>query len=244
MIMSVILFTLIQPGDAAMIEARLDVACGTYDLNQAAAIVDETRPSISADSSPDTRVAFAKALLLVAELCRIDYEQLPADARTQRRALGERIDAAAQEALAQLDQVDETSEVQRLRGDLYGTMIRTDYQAKKYKKLMDAAIARALETDPDNLRAQFSAVKPFVFADTTHGRDLDKAVSLLDKILAREPGFEQARLLRAFALEQSGRTSEAISEWRRVLEANPACKPAEVALKKYETASSGRSGKE
>lgn len=244
MIPFIMLIAVLQPGDAATLTARISEARQNYDLKLAVAITDETRPSITPESTPDRRFAFAEALLLVAELCRIDYEQLPAEARTQRRTLGERIDAAAQEALAQLAQVAETSEVQRLRGDLYGTMIRTDYQAKKYKKQMDAAIARARELDPANLRAQFSAVKPLVFADTTHGRDLVKSVSMLDDILTGDPGFEQARLLRAYALEQSGHTSDAIAEWRRVLQANPACRPAATALKKYEDASKNDSGKE
>lgn len=233
MIGFILLLALSQAENFDALDARLKDARRNYDLGKAVAIADEVRPIITAECAPERRITFAGALLLIAELCRIDYEQLPGEVRTQRRALGERIDAAAQEALAQLEFVAESSEVQRLRGDLYGTMIRTDYQAKKYKKKMDSAIAVALELDPDNLRAQLSGVKPLVFADTTHGRDLDKAISLLDGILARDPGFEQARLLRAFALEQSGHTSEAIAEWRRVLAANSACKPAKTALKKY-----------
>ena len=224
----------VAPLAAEQAEIRLEQAQQQYSVAMAQALVDELHRDPAHCAAEAQRMVCVRALLLLAELCRIEYEQLPAEARSERRQLGARIDEAAAEALALLDGPAESSETQRLRADLYGTMIRTDYQAKKYRKNMETATARALELDPDNIRAQFTAVKPLVFADTMHGRDLDAALKRLDAILAREPGFEQARLLHAYALEQAGRTSEALAEWRRVLEHNPDCTPAKSSLRKYE----------
>jgi tetratricopeptide (TPR) repeat protein len=172
----------------------------------------------------------------VAELLRVELEQLPETGRASRRELGQRIDAAAEEALAILDRMPESAETQRIRADLLATMIRSDFRAKRYEAALKAAVARALELDPDSPRALVAAAKPLVFAPPGKGRDLAQALRLLDRALVLAPGLEPAQLLRAEALDRAGRRDEALTAWRAALAANPACRPARHRLEQQEPA--------
>lgn len=230
---------LTQPASPGAIEDGLRDAQCRYDAAAAAALVEAQRADAEALADPARREWFVRSLLLLAELRRIEFEALPPEDRAARRALGAQIDAAAGEALGCLDGLPETSETQRIRADVYGVMIRTGYQAKKYRKLMDSALARALEMDPDNLRARLTEVKPFVFAERSQGGDPIKAIALLDAIVAKDPDNEQALLLRGLAHEQAGHTVAAVQDWRHALRINPECRPARDALAKYGVSGTG-----
>ena len=129
---------------------------------------------------PTARTSLELALL-VAELERIDFEELATSQKKQRREIGESIDAAADAGLETLDSLPETSCRQRMRADLLATKIRSDFRAKKHIDEMKAAATRALELDPGNARAMVTLAKPFLFADDRHGRDLDEAVRMLER---------------------------------------------------------------
>lgn len=238
---ALLVLLLAQPAGPEKFEEGLRDAQRRYDIAAAAALVEAQRADVAATTEPARRELYVRGLLLLAELQRIEFEALPPENRSARRALGDKIDAVAEEGLTELDGLPETSETQRLRADFYGVMIRTDYQAKKYKNLMDAALARALELDPDNLHARLTEVKPFVFADRSQGGDPVKAIEMLDAILTRDAENEQALLLRGLAHEQAGHTAAAIEDWRHALRNNPECRPARDALAKYGEA--GTSGK-
>ena len=151
---------------------------------------------------------------------------LATEAWKQRRELGDRIDTVAEEGLHALQDHEETSETWRLRADLYGLMIRTDFQATKYRQTMIEAADRAMALDPQNPLAYLSRAKPYLFADPGRGQDLDAATRLIDQALALNPGLEPARLLKAFALHEQKHTPEALALLEKLLAENATCKPA------------------
>ena len=202
----------------------------TYDLRAARSVLDACVVEASADNGEALGENLARAALLVAELDRIDFEELAPSQKKQRRALGASIDAAANLGLEALESMPETSCRQRLRADLLATKIRSDFRAKKYADEMKAAAGRALDLDPRNARAMVSLAKPFLFADVRHGRDLDEAIRLLGEALAVDPTLESALLLRALAFEIQGKTEACRSDLKAALAANPDCRPANERL--------------
>lgn len=201
----------------------------TYDADAATEVLSRARIAGGGEARPllELRV---EAGLAVAELLRIEYEETPAGEHEARRILGQRIDAAAEEALGLIDDLPESSERYRMEADLVATMIRSDFRARKYRDRLEAATGRALDLDPGNARAWVTAAKPFVFAEAVHGGDLDEAVRLLDRALELEPGLEPALLLRALAHERRGDDAKSEADWRAALAANPDCEPARRAL--------------
>jgi len=204
---------------------ELAAAARSWDVEAATLVLSGLRRTPERES--DRRLAVrVEAGLLVAELLRVEYEQTPAEQRVERRLLGQRIDAAAEEALALVDRLAESSERERMRADLLATLIRSDFRAKQHEAELKAAVARALELDPDNPRALVTAAKPWLFADAEHGGDPRQAIVLLDRALALDPELEPALLLRALAHDVVGDHDAAIQGWRRALERNPQCRPA------------------
>jgi len=227
------------PGRVEQLELELERAAREWDVEAAARVLAAATDISAADPDRQGRELLqlrVRAGLLVAELLRVELEQTPEPERAARRELGRRIDAAAEEALALLDRLTESSQAQRLRADLLATMIRSDFRAKKYEAALREAIDRALELDPDSPRAMVSAAKPLIFAPPERGRDLDRAVKLLDRALELAPELESARLLRAETFERAGRHDEALAEWRAVLAANPRCRPARCRLERQGSA--------
>lgn len=211
--------------------SALDAARKSYDLVAATQLLDA-----AAAHAGDAAWApvLVEAGLLVAELRRIEWEQLPESNLAKRRAVGEQIDAAAQSALQALEQLPKDSSYYCLRADLLGTLIRSDFRAKKYRNEMESSAAKAVELDPANARAYVSQAKPYVFAETNEGGDPMKAVELLTKALELDPQLETARCLRGLAHQKAGDIPRARSDWETALKFNPACKPAQDELKKLD----------
>ena len=224
--------------NAAEYEARLEQAAHAYNADAALSLSRDVEAYYDANHDRDTAFLLARTLQLVADLHRMHYEMLPDDDGDGRRALGAIIDGAATKALDLLEVMDNTSEVWRMRADLYGAMIRSDYRATRFRKRMDDAIATALALDPDNPRAHVSAARPLVFADRAHGQDFEAALKLLEQALALDPALESARVLKAVTLEKLGRIDEAKAQWRALLEDNSECLPAERRLRELEASQS------
>ncbi len=179
---------------------------------------------------PAARFVHARACLLTAELLRVTWEAADPSARDTRQKLGARIDVAAQEGLAELEELPDSSERSRVEADLLATMIRSDFRARRLEARLRAAIDHALALDPDNARAQTSAAKPLLFADAKHGGDPHAALEVLDHALRLDPELESARLLRAVAWEKLGEPAKAEADWKEALRRNPACEPARRGL--------------
>ncbi len=219
---TIIAICVLLAAEAGDLEARLTAAARAYDMAAAQALVEEARKEVARDPSASNRLLLGRALLLVAELARIDFEELSDDAgRSERRALANRIDAAAREGMQVADALGEISEAHRLRADFYGVMIRTKYQGKKYRNRMESNAARAMELDPKNANAYVSVARPFLFATPRQGGDLDKAFALLSKAVELDPDLEAARMLLAVAYEKRGEMEKADAEWEKILAANP-----------------------
>jgi len=210
----------------AELERALGEAARRYDVDTVARVQSQARTLHRREPSPEAAALFVQASLELAELLRIEFEEWPDGDPEGRRLTGQRIDAAAEEALATLSSMPETSDGARHRADLIATMIRSDFRAKKYRDDFDRAVARALELDPDNARAWVAKAKPYLFASPEHGGDNDEAVRLLTRALELDPGLESARLLRAEAYARLGRNEAAEADWRVALEHNPSCTPA------------------
>ena len=209
----------------------LEAARAVYDVNAAQSARDQIRAQPESPFVLHERVV---AALLVAELHRIDWEQLPESDIAHRRPLGEKIDEAAEDGLAALEKLPQDSEYFRMRADLLGVMIRSDFRAKKYRKDMEASAAKAVELDPNNARAYVSQAKPFVFAKENEGGDPAKAIELLSKALELDSTLEPARCLRGLAYQKAGKNDLARADWNLALEKNPQCKPAVDELKKLD----------
>jgi tetratricopeptide (TPR) repeat protein len=212
------------------LQVRLNEAAQRYDTAAAETVADEARALFEENHDEEALAVLVHALLLVADLQRMEFEFQPEDARSVRRAIGNEIDEAAQEGLRLLDTLPPTSETWRMRADFYGTMIRSDYRATRYRKAMDEAIAQALQLDAENPFAHVSAARPLLFADATHGQDLDAAAAHLDKALALAPDLEVAQVLKAVALEKADHADAALTLWRQLLQRNPHCLPAQRRL--------------
>lgn len=215
-----------EPRDLPSLTRALDDAVRAYDQAAATAVLSEARVARSTSSSSQLAELHARAALAVAELLRIEFEELAASDAEQRRLLGLRIDAAAEDGLHVLDGLPETSEVQRTRADLIATMIRSDFRAKKYEQSLRAAVERSLALDPSNARAWVSSAKPYLFAEPEQGGDVVEAVHRLDRALELDPQLESARLLRAVAHDKAGDPAAAERDWQVALRANPQCRPA------------------
>ncbi len=203
------------------LSARLENAERSYDLAAAEAVLAD------ADAAGDAeRTLQLRALLLIGDLHRYEFERLPESAYAERRAHGERIDTVAKRGLEMLQTEAQSSERLRVMADLLGLLIRNDHRARKHGEAMKQAAQQAHELDPMNPRALVSLAKPAIFAPPSQGRDYGEALRMLDAALALAPGLEQARLLRAHVLKETGDRAAAVVEWRKVLDANPACRPA------------------
>lgn len=205
---------------------ELATARRSWDPEAVVAVQSKIRSELVDAAGDDAVTLRVQAGLAVAEVLRVEYEETSDGERETRRLLGDRIDAVAQEALTKLDGLPESSERERMRADLIATMIRSDYRAKRYEPELRAAVARALDLDPDNPLAHVAAAKPLMFAPEDRGRDVDAALAHLDRALALDPGSESARVLRATAREQAGDVEGARDDARTVLAANARCTPA------------------
>ena len=205
---------------------ELATARRSWDPEAVVAVQSKIRSELVDAAGDDAVTLRVQAGLAVAEVLRVEYEETSDGERETRRLLGDRIDAVAQEALTKLDGLPESSERERMRADLIATMIRSDYRAKRYEPELRAAVARALDLDPDNPLAHVAAAKPLMFAPEDRGRDVDAALAHLDRALALDPGSESARVLRATAREHAGDVEGARDDARTVLAANPRCTPA------------------
>lgn len=215
-----------EAAESAALAPQLEAARRRWDSEAVAELLNRTREPAGAGP-----VALrVEAGLALAEILRVEFELTPEGEREQRRTLGLRIDVAADEALALLDELPLSSERERMRADLIATLIRSDFRARKYRDQLERAIGRALELNPANPRALVTAAKPLVFAPVDKGRDLAAARERLDRALVLAPDLESALLLRAEAAARAGNEAAARRDWRRALDANPDCLPARRAL--------------
>jgi tetratricopeptide (TPR) repeat protein len=198
----------------------------SWDADAVIAVQSRVRSELRGSTDDEAVRLRVRSGLAVAEILRVEYERVSTDRGDVRRVLGDRIDAAAEEALSLLDELPESSDRERMRADLLATMIRSDYRAKRFEPELRAAVDRALELDPDNPLAHVAAAKPLLFAPEDRGRDVDAALEHLDRALALDPQSESARLLRAAAREMAGDVDGSRDDARAALAANPSCAPA------------------
>jgi len=215
--------------DSAL-EEELNAAIRSWEVEAVTTTLARARTARAAEDTVSSRTLQIRGDLALAEMLRVEFEVTPKSDREIRRILGQRIDAAANEALQLIEGMPETSERYRIEADLLATMIRSDFRAKKHRKRLEAATRRALDLDVGNASAWVTAAKPFVFADPEQGGDLDEAGRLLDHALELDSDLEPALLLRAEVWHRQGDVEKAEAAWRAALDANPACLPALDAL--------------
>jgi len=218
---------------AAVWQERLTEAERTYDEDALVALVDELDRQ---ELNPELELSLAKGYLALAELHRIEFENLDEGDRVGRRETGARVDEAADAGLAIVEGLTESSEQQRILADLLGTKIRSNFRAKRFRNRMEAAAARALELDAKNAYAYVSSAKPFLYASERRGGDTERAIELLETALDIHPKLEKGRLLLARAYEENNEPERAIAVLDAVLQQNPACKPAIYELERLQTA--------
>lgn len=213
--------------------AELEQAARAYDREAAEALLPAT--------AQNNELA-ARTRLLCAELCRIEFEQLPESAVTERREIGKTIDVHAEAGMLLLESLPESSEKFRIRADLMGTMIRSNYRAGKMKGEMKAAVDEALRLDPANAKAIVSQAKMLIFNPSASDRELQEGEALVLRALAIDPALEQARLLQAHAMDRLGEREKAVAIWEACLQANPACTPARKALESADSPDASERG--
>ncbi|MEE8166969.1 MAG: hypothetical protein V3T64_15485 [Myxococcota bacterium] len=212
----------------------LSEARRTYDLDAAVELRVVVGESLQTSPSPKLVRLLADVCLLEAELRRIEFESLHEAQRAERRELGALIDEAAGEGLARLAALTELdSDGLRLQADLLGTLIRSKFRGRKYRRDMESAAQRALDLDPRNALALVSLAKPYVFHPGRSEDDLRIGLEFLDRALVIDSGLESALLLRGRAFAEIGKVDEAIADWQRALDRNPDCEPARSLLEQY-----------
>lgn len=215
-----------SPLVAQAIDDRLAEARRRYDLDLARVVLQSVAEIQPGDPASSVTLA-VEAALLVAELERIDFEEASEAKGPTRREIGARIDEAARRGLNLLDSLEESSETWRRRADLVGTLIRSKFRGKKYRARMERSAARAIELDPSNAKARVSAAKPSLLRPGREAADLEAGLILVEEALEIDPTLETALLLRGRALWELGRKQGADEDWRRALELNPDCRPAQ-----------------
>lgn len=216
--------------------ADLAEAARTYNLQKAQALAHSLEPTGDLESI----LLRANARLLIAELMRIEFEQLPEGAARQRRALGKDIDATVDGGLSLVNALPDNSDKYRMKADLIGAKIRSPFRAGKYKDEMNQAVAEALHHDPNNARAHVSNAKTWILRPSATREELRRGLVCLDTALGLDNTLEQAWLLRAYALEKLGETDKAAALWKQCLDRNPDCAPARDALEKQGAELGGR----
>ena len=232
MLRCLILLLMIAQPALDEIGGALTQAERSYDVSGVESALSRLEAVAPADRSEEWQGFDARGRLLAAELRRIEFEQLPESAAKERRDVGKVIDAHAEAGLVAVALLPESSEAHRIKADLIGTMIRSNYRAGKMKGDMKSAIDAALRLDPANAKAMVSNAKMLVFNPQASEADFEQGIALLERALAIDGNLEAAALLQAHALEQLGDRAAAMAIWARCLQANPACKPARVALEK------------
>jgi tetratricopeptide (TPR) repeat protein len=209
-----------QDLNSQRIEARRN-----YDVETSHAVLQEMIACAKESTDEMDATNLAYAALAFAELQRMEYEEDHAVAK-ERRAMGKSIDAAAKVGHKALEKMADSSEKYRIRADLYGMMIRTDYQGKKYAKKMDKASVKALELDSNNPDARVTASKKLVFATKRQGGNVAEGLDHLNIAISLDDSHELALILRGTAHEKLGNYEAAKADWKRAAELNPSCKPA------------------
>ncbi len=199
-----------------------------YDID----LATRTRDSLRAQETTQS-LLYAKLCLLIAELHRINYEESTTSEGDERRELGARIDEAAEEGLSAVQVLNDSSEKYRVQGDLYGCMIRTKFQARKYRRKMEESIAQARAMDSKNPKALLSAAKPFLFGKDSE-ENLSVALELINQALELNPASEQAFLLRGLAHDKMGKPEQARLDWNQALKINSDSTLAKTALSKQD----------
>ena len=221
-------------GSEDELSSSIERARRTYDLTAAVELRQQAREAArAAPTGPASRL-LAGVCLLEAELRRIEFEATPESKREERRAIGALIDEAAQEGLDRVESLEPDSELLRMRADLLGTLIRSKYRGKKYRRRMETAAKQALELDPENALAWVSLAKPPLFRPGRDPGDLRTGLDLLSRALELDTDLEPARVLRGRALAELGRVDAAITEWRHALRINPDSVPARELLEEHE----------
>jgi tetratricopeptide (TPR) repeat protein len=215
------------------LDKQLNEARRAYDAEASRSVFGRATDYAEASPGEDSYWLVARAALAAAELQRIVFESSEFSS-SERREMGGLIDDIAEAGHAALDELSESSEAHRIRADLYGTMIRTKFQGKKYAKKMDAASEKALELDPQNPHAHVTATKRLLFASERRGGDIDKALEHLNAALKIDPSHEMALILRGTAYKKQGDLSASKADWTRAIELNPHCKAAIDNLEKFE----------
>ncbi len=218
---AIALMLLLGQSVLAQTGVELEQAARTYDRAAAEALLPAT--------AQDNDLA-ARTRLLCAELYRIEFEQLPESAVKERREIGKTIDVHAEAGMLLLESLPDTTEKFRIRADLVGTMIRSNYRAGKMKGEMKASVDEALRLDAANAKAIVSQAKMLIFNPSASDSELREGEALVRRALEIDPALEQARLLQAHALERLGERDKAVAIWEACLQANPACTPARKAL--------------
>jgi len=206
--------------DLDTIGAEVAAAQRSYDVQNAKQLLSELSDAVDDSSSEEAKFGLARAALLVAELIRLDYEQNDLPPK-ESRVMGREIDDAARIGHEILKSVPNVSEKFRIKADLWGTMIRSDFKGKKYGGEMDSAAKKALKLGPENPNAYVTASKRPLFATEKQGGDIPKAIGLLDKALALDPEHERALIFRGIAREKLDDMEGALQDWNRATELNP-----------------------
>lgn len=212
-----------------------DEASEKYDTALAEKAFWDTRAHVEANPSGAGDMALARAAVLLATLKRWELG-IEVDERTlrERRVLAREIDLAGEAGLAAAERLPESSEKHRMIADLYGAMIRSDFQGKKYGDRMTAAAERAVELDDKNPLALVTSSKRLIFAKERRGGDMELGMARLNRALEIDPQSLPALVLRGFAHERTDNPDAAKRDWARALELNEHCRPARENLARLE----------
>lgn len=236
LLMGMVSIGLALGASAADLGALLDQAKAarrTGDTEGAKAAYEALLAHNAEDKSVEAIDATVRAALTYAELLRYQYAKND-HGLADRRELGNTIDKVAEGAHEMLNALPESAEKYRIKADLYGTMIRTKYQGKKFADDMDEAVKRALELDDTNASAWVTVSKRLLFAPERRGGDIEAAFDNLDRAVELDPKLEQAWLLRGMAQEKLGDIDAAKADYAKVIELNPDSIPAKENLERAE----------
>lgn len=213
------------------VRTQYDEANRKYDMALADQAYANAKAFAEATPSAEATLALAQAALLAATLKRLEFGIEEDDLKYKdKRNLGKEIDTIADVGQAAIAQLPESSEKYRMMADLYGAMIRTDFQGKRYGDKMTEAAEKAITLDEKNPLALVTGSKRLIFAKERRGGDMEKGFERLNRALEIDPTCVSALVLRGYAHERNKDLAAARKDWEAALALNPHCRPAKESL--------------
>jgi len=157
-----------EPPSLETLNEKREAARRHYDMEAAKELIPKYQAIVEQNRTDDNLMELGRAARLAAELMRLEYEKNDELDPRDARLLGRDIDDVARIGHDAMDALPDSSEKFRIKADLWGTMIRSNFKGKLYGDNMEEAMEKAVDLDPENPQALVTRSKIPLFAEEKH----------------------------------------------------------------------------